>query len=197
MNTSSSSTVREAHIARRLSSAALVLGVWLVLAAGAAFAQIGPNDPSVETLVGERDLGGATCFREPVGHHRASELDALRPHRGHRLSRRRSGNAGRRVRRSSTPSPICGARVSRAERPTDADRGPASQKPVPCRHGAQTVVVDPPAASIFSLAAPENLWTVTSTLTSMSPVPSTLTGRPSRTAPLATRSSTVTSPPFG
>ncbi len=66
MNTSRPSTVREAHLARRLSSAALVLGVWLVLAAGAAFAQIGPNDPSVETLVGERDLGGRLASANPL-----------------------------------------------------------------------------------------------------------------------------------
>src|SRR5690348_9197628 len=67
----------------------------------------------------------------------------------------------------------------------------------PSSVGRQRVVTEPPAASILSLAEPENLWTVTLTVTSMSPVPSTLTGRPSRTAPLATRSSTVTSPPCG
>ena len=66
MNTSSPSTVREAHIAMRLASTALIVGVWLVLAAGAAFAQVGPSDPSVETLVGERDLGGRLGAANPA-----------------------------------------------------------------------------------------------------------------------------------
>ena len=48
-----------------------------------------------------------------------------------------------------------------------------------------------------SLAEAENLSAVTDTATEMSPWPSTLTGWPLRTAPLATRSATVTSPPSG
>src|SRR5262245_5062584 len=60
-----------------------------------------------------------------------------------------------------------------------------------------SVVVEPPAAAIFCVALPENACTLTWTATEIDPVPSTLTGRPLRTAPLATRSSTVTSPPSG
>ena len=59
------------------------------------------------------------------------------------------------------------------------------------------LLTEPPAASIFSLAEPENLSAVTLTATVSSPVPSTFTGRPLRTAPLATSSATVTSPPSG
>ena len=41
----------------------------------------------------------------------------------------------------------------------------------------------PPAAEIFSDAEDEKLWTVTFTLTEMSPFPRTLTGWPLRAAP--------------
>jgi hypothetical protein len=47
------------------------------------------------------------------------------------------------------------------------------------------------------LADAENACALTCTATEMSPEPSTLTGRPSRTAPLVTRSSTPTVPPSG
>ncbi len=60
-----------------------------------------------------------------------------------------------------------------------------------------STVAEPPAAMILSLALAENACTVTCSVTPASPVPSTLTGSPLRTAPLATRSSTVTSPPSG
>ena len=59
---------------------------------------------------------------------------------------------------------------------------------------ASSVTV-PPAAAIFSLAEPETASTVTCSATETSPVPSTLTSSFLRTAPLATRSATVTSPP--
>src|SRR5690606_5903955 len=86
-----------------------------------------------------------------------------------------------------------------------AGRGTATPRDATCvpgrrRHrarGAQASVMLPPAASIFSLAVAENLVAVTFSATETSPVPSTLTGWPLRTAPLATRSSTVTSPPEG
>ena len=63
--------------------------------------------------------------------------------------------------------------------------------------GGQAVVAEPPAASIFSLALAENALAVTLTATVISPLPSTFTRCPSRTAPLATRSSMLTSPPSG
>ena len=59
------------------------------------------------------------------------------------------------------------------------------------------IAIEPPAASIFSLAEPEKASAVTCTATVISPVPKTLTNSPPRTAPLATRSSTVTTPPVG
>jgi hypothetical protein len=55
----------------------------------------------------------------------------------------------------------------------------------------------PPAAVIFSLAEPETASTVTCSATEISPWPRTLTRLFLRTAPLATRPSTVTSPPSG
>lgn len=58
-------------------------------------------------------------------------------------------------------------------------------------------VTVPPAAAIFSLAEPETASTVTCSATETSPAPSTLTSSFLRTAPLATRSVTVTSPPCG
>ena len=67
-----------------------------------------------------------------------------------------------------------------------------------CVHSAgQAVVTVPPAASILALADSDAASTVTASATASSPVPSTLTGSPPRTAPLATRSATVTSPPLG
>ena len=77
------------------------------------------------------------------------------------------------------------APVKRADRDRlDSDR---------CRY----YLTDPPAATIFCSAEPETLSTVTFSLTAMSPLPRTLTFSFLRTAPLATRSVTVTSPPFG
>ena len=61
----------------------------------------------------------------------------------------------------------------------------------------EVAVALPPAASIFSLAEPENLSAVTSSLTSTSPPPSTLTGCFGRTSPLAAMSFAETSPPSG
>src|SRR3954454_3456331 len=52
--------------------------------------------------------------------------------------------------------------------------------------GIQTTVAVPPAASIFCLADAENPWALTWHATEISPWPSTLTGWPLRTAPLAT-----------
>src|SRR5690348_11823667 len=52
-------------------------------------------------------------------------------------------------------------------------------------------VVEPPAAAILAAALSENLCALTWTATEISPWPRTLTGWPSRTAPLATRSSTL------
>src|SRR5690606_35037503 len=64
--------------------------------------------------------------------------------------------------------------------------------------GVQTSSVTvPPAAVIFSLAEPEPASTGTCSATEISPWPSTLTRLFLRTAPLATSSSTVTSPPSG
>jgi hypothetical protein len=60
-----------------------------------------------------------------------------------------------------------------------------------------SVAVDPPAAVILSIADDENACAVTVTLTEISPLPRTFTGRLSRTAPAAMRDATVTSPPFG
>lgn len=56
---------------------------------------------------------------------------------------------------------------------------------------------EPPAASIFALADAEYAFTLTLTLTAISPEPRILTTSFLRTAPLATRSATVTSPPCG
>src|SRR5690606_23720187 len=61
----------------------------------------------------------------------------------------------------------------------------------------QSSETEPPAARIFSRAEPERASTATSSLTVISPVPSTLTRWPLRTAPFATRASTVTWPPSG
>src|SRR5690606_17352515 len=58
-------------------------------------------------------------------------------------------------------------------------------------------LTEPPAATIFDSAEPETLSTATFSLTAISPVPRTLTFSFLRTTPLATRSLTVTSPPFG
>ena len=55
----------------------------------------------------------------------------------------------------------------------------------------------PPAAAILSRADAEKACTLTWSATVTPPEPRILTGRPSRTAPLATRSSTLTSPPAG
>ena len=97
-------------------------GVWLVLAVGAAFAQVRADDPSVETLVGERDLGGATCFAsnplvitEPASWTRYALIAAIACLVGV-LATLAVEFVVRRRRHT-----ICGARVSRAERPTDAD----------------------------------------------------------------------------
>src|SRR5699024_5900496 len=61
----------------------------------------------------------------------------------------------------------------------------------------QASVALPPAALIFSAAEPENLSAVMFRATVISPVPRIFTGCFGRTAPLATRSATVTSPPSG
>ena len=66
------------------------------------------------------------------------------------------------------------------------------------RHdGYGDYLIEPPAATIFCSAEPETLSTATFSLTAMSPSPRTLTFSFLRTAPLATRSPMVTSPPFG
>src|SRR5690606_16662650 len=62
---------------------------------------------------------------------------------------------------------------------------------------SQDYLIEPPAATIFCSAEPETLSTDTVSFTSMSPLPRTLTFSFLRTAPLATRSPTVTSPPVG
>ncbi len=62
---------------------------------------------------------------------------------------------------------------------------------------AQSSVMLPPAAAIFSLAEAENASALTCTATEMSPLPRILTGSPARTAPAPTRSSTPTEPPWG
>src|SRR5918993_456766 len=91
--------------------------------------------------------------------------------------------------------------ASRAERPYAAGPVPDGTREPALRHTViwrgQAVVADPPAASIFSLALAEKACAVTFTATPISPVPSTFTSFPPRTAPLVTRSSTVTSPPEG
>lgn len=65
------------------------------------------------------------------------------------------------------------------------------------RTAQMSSVTLPPAAAIFSLAEPETASTETCSATETSPAPSTLTSSFLRTAPLATRSATVTSPPCG
>src|SRR5690606_26509666 len=75
--------------------------------------------------------------------------------------------------------------------------GPAAltrRRPCQLSQASETV---PPAARIFSLADAETRSTAISSLTSISPLPSTFTGWPLRTAPFATRPSTVTVPPSG
>src|SRR5699024_195741 len=75
---------------------------------------------------------------------------------------------------------------------------PLALKPRSRSAGAdQASVALPPAALIFSAAEPENLSAVMFRATVISPVPRTFTGCFGRTAPLATRSATVTSPPSG
>ena len=66
-----------------------------------------------------------------------------------------------------------------------------------CGSRAQSSVMLPPAAAIFSLAEAENASALTCTATEMSPLPRILTGCPARTAPAPTRSSTPTEPPWG
>ena len=63
--------------------------------------------------------------------------------------------------------------------------------------GQDISVADPPAAAIFSRALPLNLCAVTSTFTVSLPLPRIFTRVFLRTAPLATRSAGVTSPPVG
>src|SRR5690606_7323744 len=75
--------------------------------------------------------------------------------------------------------------------------GPAAHHAPPALELSQASETVPPAARIFSLADAETRSTAISSLTVISPLPSTLTGWPLRTAPLATRSSTVTVPPSG
>ncbi len=70
-------------------------------------------------------------------------------------------------------------------------------QPVKVLGQGEISVVLPPAAAIFSFAEAENALALTWTATEMSPEPSTLTGRPSRTAPLATSASMPTEPPSG
>ncbi len=101
------------------------------------------------------------------------------------------------------PGPNAARPAQRPERPGKR-RGPgdrpqgAATRAVKRQREAQTSSVTvPPAAVIFSLAEPETASTVTCSATEISPWPSTLTSWFLRTAPLATRSSTVTSPPSG
>ena len=61
----------------------------------------------------------------------------------------------------------------------------------------QVWAIEPPAPSILSFAEPDQASTWTSSATARSPLPRTLTSWPLRTAPLATRSATVTVPPEG
>src|SRR5690625_4574609 len=80
------------------------------------------------------------------------------------------------------------------------ERGTAAQAIL--RRGASSkethaVVTVPPAAVIICSAEAENFCAVMSNFALTSPLPSTLTGWFLRTAPLATRSSTVTEPPSG
>ena len=127
---------------------------------------------------------GGTCSASGAG--APSRGDVRRPAgtgqagrvRTHRLSGRRAGPG------------LGGARWTGGPAADDRRRGRRS----PAR---QSVVAVPPAAAILSRALAENAWTVTCRATVTSPSPSTLTGAPSRTAPLATRSSTVTAPPSG
>src|ERR1700733_4158544 len=91
--------------------------------------------------------------------------------------------------------PTSGQRATVAQRAKAA--APGGPGPPPGRHVAHSSVTVPPAAVIFSRAEAENRWAVTLSATPASPSPSTLTSSPARTAPLATRSSGVTSPPCG
>src|SRR5690554_1653426 len=72
-----------------------------------------------------------------------------------------------------------------------------SQPGGPLQGHPNDYLTEPPAATIFDSAEPETLSTATFSLTAISPVPRTLTFSFLRTAPLATRSLTVTSPPLG
>jgi large subunit ribosomal protein L15 len=72
-----------------------------------------------------------------------------------------------------------------------------SGQPVKVLGSGDISVALPPAAAIFSFAEAENACALTCTAEEISPLPSTLTGRPGRTAPRAARSSTPTVPPSG
>src|SRR5205814_5740174 len=61
----------------------------------------------------------------------------------------------------------------------------------------QSCVTVPPAAVIFAPAVAEKACALTRHAAPASPLPSTLTSSPARTAPLAARLSGVTSPPSG
>lgn len=73
----------------------------------------------------------------------------------------------------------------------------AADRAQSCPAAQTSSVTVPPAAVIFSLAEPETASTETCSATEISPCPRTLTRWLLRTAPLATRSATVTSPPSG
>src|SRR5215207_3508716 len=116
--------------------------------------------------------------------------------------RRRSGVRNAAANACSTCPPLVG-HVRLATSPHRVGAGRAADDPrgtvrAPGGRRPQIWVVLPPAAPIFSAADAEKAWADTSTFTPpRSPVPSTFTGWPRRTAPASARVSGSTGPPWG
>src|SRR4051812_8211185 len=119
--------------------------------------------------------------------------------------RRRSGVRNAAANACSTCPPLVGRLRLAIEGPRPPHRSQARGDPLDGAEGegqgsfgVQNVVVLPPAAPIFSAADDEKACAVTSTLMPpRSPVPSTLTGWPRRTAPASARASGPIVPPCG